>query len=42
MLRNTFHHIPGTGMKKEQKLWDSGVKSWENLKSTVKRLRAYY
>lgn len=29
MLRQTFCHLPGVGPKVEQKLWSSGVHSWE-------------
>ncbi len=31
MLKNTFHHIPGIGLKKEEQLWDSGITSWATL-----------
>lgn len=29
MLRNTFLHIPGIGVKTEERLWDSGISSWD-------------
>jgi uncharacterized protein YprB with RNaseH-like and TPR domain len=29
MLRNTFCHIPGVGLKTEQRLWGAGITSWE-------------
>ncbi len=29
MLTNTFCHVPGIGSREEQKLWSSGVHSWE-------------
>jgi uncharacterized protein YprB with RNaseH-like and TPR domain len=29
MLQNTFVHIPGIGIKREERLWDSGVTSWD-------------
>jgi uncharacterized protein len=29
MLRNTFVHIPGIGLKTEQSLWDGGICSWD-------------
>lgn len=29
MLTNTFCHVPGIGIREEQKLWSSGVHSWE-------------
>jgi len=32
MLTSTFHHIPGIGIKKEAKLWESGITTWESLK----------
>jgi uncharacterized protein len=31
MLRNTFIHIPGIGMKAEQALWKEGIRSWDDL-----------
>jgi uncharacterized protein YprB with RNaseH-like and TPR domain len=31
MLRNTFVHIPGIGMRSEQRIWDSGIHSWNDL-----------
>jgi len=31
MLKNTFCHIPGIGQKAEDKLWDCGAASWNNL-----------
>ncbi|MFB6217206.1 MAG: ribonuclease H-like domain-containing protein, partial [Candidatus Aenigmatarchaeota archaeon] len=35
MLRNTFLHVPGIGEKTERKIWDSGVKTWNDfLKSS--------
>lgn len=29
MLQHTFCHIPGIGMKTEQKLWEAGITSWD-------------
>jgi uncharacterized protein YprB with RNaseH-like and TPR domain len=31
MLRNTFVHVPGIGIRSEQKIWSSGVHSWDDL-----------
>jgi uncharacterized protein len=31
MLKNTFCHIPGVGMRTEQQWWDLGVHSWEDF-----------
>jgi uncharacterized protein len=31
MLKNTFVHIPGIGIKSEQKIWSSGVHCWDDL-----------
>jgi uncharacterized protein YprB with RNaseH-like and TPR domain len=31
MLKNTFVHIPGLGLKSEQRFWCSGIHSWEDL-----------
>ncbi len=30
MLKNTFCHIPGIGIKSERRLWERGVLSWES------------
>ncbi len=39
MLKNTFCHIPGIGVNKEQSLWDSGVRCWQDaLDSTPLKL----
>lgn len=31
MLKNTFCHIPGVGIRKEQQLWGLGVHAWDHL-----------
>ncbi len=31
MLKNTFVHIPGIGIRSEQKIWSSGVHCWDDL-----------
>jgi len=31
MLRNTFLHIPGIGVKTEERLWDAGIQSWDTF-----------
>jgi uncharacterized protein len=31
MLTSTFCHIPGVGLRKEQQLWDLGIRSWEDF-----------
>jgi uncharacterized protein YprB with RNaseH-like and TPR domain len=31
MLKNTFIHVPGFGTKSEQRIWSSGVYSWDDL-----------
>ena len=31
MLKNTFIHIPGIGIKTEQRLWESGIQSWDHF-----------
>jgi len=31
MLKNTFVHVPGIGIKSEQKIWSSGIHSWDDL-----------
>ena len=33
MLKNTFIHVPGLGIKSEQRIWSSGVHSWDELLS---------
>jgi len=38
MLKNTFLHIPGIGIKTEKRLWESGIYSWDlflNLRNSV-------
>ena len=35
MLKNTFIHIPGIGVKTEQRLWESGIRDWDNLLSDI-------
>jgi uncharacterized protein len=32
MLINSFVHVPGIGLKTEQRLWAAGVLSWEDLR----------
>ena len=31
MLKNTFIHVPGLGLKSEQRIWSSGISSWDDL-----------
>lgn len=31
MLKNSFVHTPGIGIKSEQKIWSSGIHSWDDL-----------
>jgi len=31
MLKNTFIHVPGLGIKSEQRIWSSGVHTWDDL-----------
>ncbi len=31
MLKNSFIHTPGIGMKSEQRIWLSGIYSWNDL-----------
>jgi uncharacterized protein YprB with RNaseH-like and TPR domain len=31
MLKNTFLHIPGIGIKTEQRLWKSGINEWDQF-----------
>lgn len=31
MLKNTFVHIPGIGYQTEQRLWDTGLRSWNDF-----------
>ena len=33
MLKNTFHHIPGIGIRTEKKFWRSGIHCWSDVKS---------
>ena len=41
MLKNTFTHIPGIGLKTEERLWDSGVLNWDDISESfhLKRLQ---
>jgi hypothetical protein len=34
MLKNTFIHIPGVGVKTEKRLWNSGILDWNNFIET--------
>lgn len=34
MLRQTFVHIPGVGYRTEERLWRSGIHSWDDFSST--------
>ncbi len=38
MLTNTFCHVPGIGIREEQRLWSSGVQSWEMVGQTGAKL----
>lgn len=31
MLKNTFLHIPGIGIKTEKRLWKSGINDWDHI-----------
>jgi uncharacterized protein YprB with RNaseH-like and TPR domain len=31
MLKTTFLHVPGLGIKSEQRIWSSGIHSWDDL-----------
>ena len=31
MPKNTFLHIPGLGIKTEQRIWNSGIHCWDDL-----------
>jgi len=41
MLKNTFHHIPGIGLRTENRIWDRGILDWteftENAGSLLSR-----
>ncbi|MBU0986233.1 MAG: hypothetical protein KKH68_03175 [Proteobacteria bacterium] len=32
MLKNTFHHVPGIGIKTEVQIWNSGILGWGEFK----------
>ena len=40
MLRQTFCHVPGVGIKAEERLWASGVVSWDALGGSVEGVTA--
>ena len=31
MLQNTFLHVPGLGIKTEQRIWNSGIHCWDDM-----------
>jgi uncharacterized protein YprB with RNaseH-like and TPR domain len=35
MLNHSFLHLPGIGETTERKLWDQGVRSWDDLESSL-------
>lgn len=39
MLKHTFCHIPGLGVKTERRLWDSGLLDWDALVRNRPKLR---
>ena len=40
MLQQTFIHIPGIGKRKEQELWEHGIRSWDDADRFEKRFGA--
>jgi uncharacterized protein YprB with RNaseH-like and TPR domain len=32
MLTNSYVHLPGIGTTTERKIWDSGIKSWDEFR----------
>ena len=37
MLKNTFCHIPGVGVKTEKNLWSSGIHTWDDYLRVLER-----
>ncbi len=37
MLKHTFCHIPGIGLKTEKRLWNSGIRCWDDVCLAEKR-----
>lgn len=35
MLKNTFLHFPGIGLKTERRLWNGGICSWDDLENKL-------
>lgn len=35
MLKNTFCHIPGIGVSSERRLWEAGIRSWDDFDDAV-------
>ena len=33
VLRQTFLHVPGVGYRTEERLWQSGLESWDDLRT---------
>ena len=39
MLTNSYIHLPGIGATTERKIWDSGIKSWDEFREEPHRAR---
>ena len=37
MLTNSYIHLPGIGAATERKIWDSGIKSWDEFREEPHR-----
>ena len=35
MITNTFIHLPGVGETTEQRLWEQGIRSWDDLEASL-------
>lgn len=38
MLENSFVHLPGIGPETEERLWSSGLLTWDDLESNIKEI----
>jgi len=42
MLRNTFLHLPGFGLKKERELWERGILTWDDFEKSFLAQRGFF
>ncbi|MGH6662493.1 MAG: ribonuclease H-like domain-containing protein, partial [Rhodospirillales bacterium] len=42
MLKNTFIHLPGVGLKKEKELWEKGVLTWDDFEKSFLAQQGFF